>query len=187
MPRISAAFRNPRSPFFTRAIPSLRFRSSSLIHILPNLRPPLEIFRLGDISNEATRGHYHRGTTAPLAPPAPPGAINHLHLRVSDFLSLGFEGRRPWLFLSQLLLPQFAARPIFLHSLGHLLPLAGAHRLSARTSLIPAGTGRRSLQSLERRNHTFQFLSLGVQALKCFSQIHLNPKSMGQMPVSRVQ
>src|ERR1017187_3362358 len=34
-----------------------RLNSRSLINVLPNLQPPSEVFRLGDIFNEATRGH----------------------------------------------------------------------------------------------------------------------------------
>src|ERR1039458_1098663 len=40
-----------------------RLNSRSLINVLPNLQPPSEVFRLGDIFNEATRGHYQSGAT----------------------------------------------------------------------------------------------------------------------------
>src|ERR1019366_3943894 len=55
-----------------------RLNSRSLINVLPNLQPPSEVFRLGDIFNEATRGHYQSGATvipsAPQLPPATEGA-----------------------------------------------------------------------------------------------------------------
>src|ERR1035441_4398 len=41
-----------------------RLNSRSLINVLPNLQPPSEVFRLGDIFNEATRGHYQSGATS---------------------------------------------------------------------------------------------------------------------------
>src|ERR1019366_6194761 len=43
-----------------------RLNSRSLINVLPNLQPPSEVFRLGDIFNEATRGHYQSGATPSL-------------------------------------------------------------------------------------------------------------------------
>src|ERR1035441_10327227 len=44
-----------------------RLNSRSLINVLPNLQPPSEVFRLGDIFNEATRGHYQSGATLRVA------------------------------------------------------------------------------------------------------------------------
>src|ERR1019366_2278395 len=45
-----------------------RLNSRSLINVLPNLQPPSEVFRLGDIFNEATRGHYQSGATCRFFP-----------------------------------------------------------------------------------------------------------------------
>src|ERR1017187_4161039 len=48
-----------------------RLNSRSLINVLPNLQPPSEVFRLGDIFDEATRGHYQSGATKRFANPKP--------------------------------------------------------------------------------------------------------------------
>ena len=51
-------------------------------------RPPPEVFRLGDISNEGTRGHYQSGATRFLHFAQDP---LHWNLSVSPF---GYHGRR---------------------------------------------------------------------------------------------
>src|ERR1035441_8589668 len=66
-----------------------RLNSRSLINVLPNLQPPSEVFRLGDIFNEATRGHYQSGATSRIG--RDPQLLRLPLIRGGKVLSIGHD------------------------------------------------------------------------------------------------